>query len=138
MATGSECGQCPLDYDRLIGSIGGDRSARPSISTETIVTHRPNVFFAAKVRAQGRAAYGRYPLIGDRPRQCLVSDGFETRIGRADKAKSFQTKKFAIHALGQTTTFGTAWFRVWNATVNRHSGRNVGNAAVSVPSNAPG
>jgi len=33
--------------------------------------------------------------------------------------------------LGQTATFGTAWFRVWNATVNRHSGRNVGYAAVT-------
>ena len=47
---------------------------------------------AAKVRDQGRAALGRYPPIGDRLGQCLVSDGFETRIGRADKAKSIQTK----------------------------------------------
>ena len=62
---------------------------------------------AAKVRDQGRAALGRYPPIGDRLGQCLVSDGFETRIGRADKAKSIQTKKFAIHTLGQRATFGT-------------------------------
>ncbi len=60
---------------------------------------------AAKARAQGRAALGRYPLIGDRLGQCLVSDGFETRIGRADKAKPVQTKKFAIHTLSQTATF---------------------------------
>jgi len=37
-----------------------------------------------------------------------------------------------MSALGQTATFGTAWFRVWNATENRHSGRNVGNALNSV------
>ncbi len=42
----------------------------------------------------------RYPLIGDRPGQCLVLDGFKTRIGKADKAKPIQTKKFAIHTLG--------------------------------------
>ncbi len=35
--------------------------------------------------------------------------------------------------LGQTATFGTAWFRVWNATVNRHSDRNVGYAEVIGP-----
>ena len=79
-----------------------------------------NVRKAAKARARGRAALGRYPLIGDRPGQCLVSDGFETRIGRADKAKPIQTKKFAIHTLGQSATFGTAWSHVWNAAINRH------------------
>jgi hypothetical protein len=39
-------------------------------------------------------------MIGDRPGQCLVSDGFETKTGRADKAKPIQTGKFAIHTLG--------------------------------------
>ena len=37
--------------------------------------------------------------------QRLVSDGFETRIGRADKAKPIQPKKFSIHALGHLPTF---------------------------------
>ncbi len=43
---------------------------------------------------------GRNSLIGDRPGQCLVSDGFETKIGRADKAKPIQTERFDIHTLG--------------------------------------
>ena len=34
---------------------------------------------------------------------------------------------------GQTATFGTAWRRVWNTAVNRHSGRNVGYAAMTGP-----
>ena len=43
----------------------------------------------------------------DASRQCLVSDGFETKIGRAEKAKSSQTKKFAIHTLGHEATLGS-------------------------------
>ena len=39
-------------------------------------------------------------------------------------------------ALGQTATFGSAWRCVWNASVNRHSGSNVGNAAVNGPSSS--
>ena len=35
--------------------------------------------------------------------------------------------------LGQTATFSTAWSCVWNALVNRHSGPNVGYAAVTGP-----
>ncbi len=35
--------------------------------------------------------------------------------------------------MGQTATFDTAWNCVWNAAVNRHSGRNVGYAAVTGP-----
>ena len=68
----------------------------------------PNFSKAAKVRAQGRAASRRYPLIGDRPGQCLVSDGFKTRIGRADRAKPIQTKKIAIHTMGHIPTFDTS------------------------------
>jgi hypothetical protein len=58
----------------------------------TIATRGPHYFpsrdacFAAKVRAQGRAAFGRCLLFGDHPGQCLVSDDFEARIGRAEKA----------------------------------------------------
>ena len=62
---------------------------------------------ATKARAQGRAALGSCLHIGDRPGQCLVSDGFETRIGWADKVKPIQTERFSIHTLGQTATFST-------------------------------
>ncbi len=90
----------------------------------------PSRYFckAAKDRAHVRAAYGRYPLIGDRPGQCLVSDGFETRIGRADEAKPIQTNKFAIHTLGHELPFAVTRNQVCNAAMNRHSGRNVGYA----------
>jgi hypothetical protein len=74
---------------------------------QTFASHRPYVSSASKARTRGRAALGRYPLVGDRPEQCLVSDGFETMIGRADKAKPIQSKKFAIHALGHVPTFST-------------------------------
>jgi hypothetical protein len=70
--------------------------------------------------------------------QCLVSGGFETKIRRADKAKPIQIKKFAIHTLGHEPSFSMSLHNVWNAAMNRHSGPEVGNAAVSVPSNAPG
>jgi hypothetical protein len=93
---------------------------------------------AAKVRAQGRAALGRYPLIGDRLGQCLVSDGFETRIGSADKTIPIQTVRFAIHTSGHERAFSVALDRVRNAPINRHTRPSVGNAAVSVPPNAPG
>ena len=83
------------------------------VSNTFATRHKPDFGFAAKARAQGRAALGRYPLICDRPGQCLVSDGFETRIGRDDKAKPTQTKKFAIHTLGQEYAFATALVRVW-------------------------
>ncbi len=78
----------------------------------TFAQHRAYVSFAAKARAQVRAAYGRYPLIGDRPGQCLVSDGFETRIRRADKAKPIQTKIFAIHTLGHVCAFSAPLMRL--------------------------
>ena len=91
---------------------------------ETCPSH--HVFKAAKAHAQGRAALGRYPLIGSHPGQCLVSDGFETTIGRADKAKPIQTKKLAIHTLGQRRSFGIPLNRVCYATVNRHSAPKVG------------
>ncbi len=91
-----------------------------------------------KARAQGRAALRRYSLIGDRPGQCLVSDGFETRIGRADKAKPIQTGKFAIHTLGHELPFAVTRNQVCNAPMNRHSALSVGNAEVSFPPYAPG
>ena len=64
-----------------------------------------HVFLADKVRAQIRTIYGRCTLIGDRSGQCLVSDGFETKIGITDKAKPIQNGKFPIHTLGQRATF---------------------------------
>ncbi len=51
------------------------------------------------------ALYSAVDDTGDRLGKCLVSDGFETRIGRADKANPIQTKKFAIHTLGHEPTF---------------------------------
>ena len=69
----------------------------------TFAKRRIYVCYAAKPRARSRAALGQYPPIGDRPGQCLVSYRFETRIGKADKAKPIQTKKCAIHTLGQRT-----------------------------------
>jgi hypothetical protein len=56
---------------------------------------------------QGRAAVGRYSRIGNRRGQCLVSDGFETKVGTTDEAIPTLSKKFAIHTLGQTATFST-------------------------------
>ncbi len=85
-----------------------------------------NARLAAKVRDQGRAALGRYPLIGDRPGQCLVSDGFETRIETTDKAKPIQSKKFAIHTLGHEYVFAAARIQVWLPAMNRHSAPSVG------------
>ena len=75
------------------------------MATETFARHCAYVFFAAKVRAQGRAALGRYPLICDCLGQCLVSDGFEIRIGSADKTIPVQTERFAIHTLGHKHAF---------------------------------
>jgi hypothetical protein len=100
----------------------------------------PSRYFckAAKIRAHVRAAYGRYPLIGDRPGQCLVSDGFETRIGRADKAKPIQTEKFAIHTLGHVPTFSTLKNIVGFPPETRHSPPNVQNPFVIGPSGAAG
>ena len=54
-------------------------------------------------------------------RQFLVSDGFETKIGRADRAKPVQTKKFAIHTLGHVPTFATPLRSVWNVPLSRPS-----------------
>ncbi len=42
-------------------------------------------------------------------------------------------RKDRMTHLGQTATFSTAWRCVGNATVNRHSIPNVGNAPVSGP-----
>ncbi len=95
----------------------------------------------AKVVFQRRSEaglFGQYPPIGDRPGQCLVSYRFETRIGRADKAKPIQTKKFAIHTLGHELPFAVTRNQVCNAAVNRRSALNVGNAAVCRPGNVPG
>ncbi len=69
---------------------------------------------------QGRAAVGRYSRIGNRRGQCLVSDGFETRIGKADKAKPIQTKKIAIHTLGHQYAFSVPLNRVGLPAMNRH------------------
>ena len=93
------------------------------LSASILAESRPstNFSFAAKARARGRAALGPYPLIVDRLGQCLVSDGFETRIGRADKAKPIQTKKFAIHTLGHVPTFAVTRNQVCSAAMNRHS-----------------
>ncbi len=102
-------------------------------TTATFAGHSTYVRNAAKARAQVRAALGRYPLIGDRPGQCLVSDGFETRIGRADRAKPIQAKKFAIHTLGHLCAFAAARNWVWLPAVNRHSRSKVGNAPVGRP-----
>jgi hypothetical protein len=113
---------------------GGEsiKSARNGISPPgTIATfhkHGTDFLNAAKIRSRGRAAMRRYPQFGDHPGQCLVLNGFETRIGRADKAIPILSKKFSIHTLGQTATFSTAWFCVWNAAVSRHSAPNVGYA----------
>ena len=85
----------------------------------------------------GQSRLGAIPVIGDRPGQCLVSDGFETKTGRAHKAKPTQIKKFAIHTLGHELPFAMTRIQVCNAAMNRHSSLSVGNAAVSVPSNAP-
>ncbi len=116
---------CPLgDTDRTCMRVAKRPETRPS----------REVYFATKVRDQGRAALGRYPLIGDRLGQCLASDGFETRIGKADKAKPIQTKKFAIHTLGHVPTFATPLRHVWKAAITRHSAPNVGNAAMIGPS----
>jgi len=87
---------------------------------------------APHVRERLVAELGRLKgiFIGDRPGQCLVSDGFETRIGRADKPKPTQSKKFAIHTLGHERAFSVALDRVWNAPISRHSRPSVGNAAI--------
>ncbi len=92
----------------------------------------------AKVRSLGKAALGRYPLVGDRLGQCMVSDGFETRKGSADKAKPIQTKKIAIHTLGQKYAFATVPNQVGFPPVGRRSRPSVGNASVCRRSNAPG
>jgi hypothetical protein len=42
-------------------------------------------------------------------RQCLVSDGFETKLGRTDKVIPIQTGKLAIHTLGHLPTFSALW-----------------------------
>ena len=76
--------------------------------------------------------------LSDRPGQCLVSDGFETRIGRADKVKPIRTGKFPIHTLGQLHAFAGAPNQVGHPAVTRRSGPAVGNAAVGRPRNAPG
>ena len=41
-------------------------------------------------------------------RQCLVSDGFETKLGRTDKVIPIQTGKLAIHTLGQKYALAVA------------------------------
>ncbi len=103
-------------------------------TTKTFARRHTYVGLAAKAAGQGRAALGRYPLIGDRLGQCLGSDGFETRIGKVDKAKPIQTKKFAVHTLGHEPSFSAPLHSVWNAAMNRHSGPSVGNAAKFGPS----
>jgi hypothetical protein len=76
-------------------------------------------------------------MIGDRPGQCLVSDGFETKTGRADKAKPIQTGKFAIHTLGHERAFASPLNQVGHLLETRPSGATVGIPPVCVPSNAP-
>ncbi len=67
------------------------------------------------------AVYAAVDDTGDCPGQCLVSDGFETRIGRVDKAKPIQTKKFAIHTLGQEYALSASPIQVWNVPLSRPS-----------------
>ncbi len=95
-------------------------------TTKTFARRHTYVGLAAKAVGQGRAALGRYPLIGDRLGQCLASDGFETRIGRADKAKSILSKNFAIHTLGHELPFAVTRSQVCTPSVHRHSAPKVG------------
>jgi hypothetical protein len=73
------------------------KNARNGISLPgTVATfhkHGTDFLNAAKIRSRGRAAMRRYPQFGDHPGQCLVLNGFETRIGRAEKAIPILSKK---------------------------------------------
>jgi len=59
-------------------------------------------------------------LVGDRPGQCPVSDGFETEIVTTDRGIPLQTKESAIHTLGHVPTFATPLHHVSSATTSRH------------------